>query len=282
MLDGALNIAVKAARQAGQIILRHINRLGSIPVIEKERNDFVSEVDRAAEAEIIKELKRSFPRHAILAEESGQIGQGKFTWVIDPLDGTHNYLRGFPHFSVSIALMENAEPKLGVVFDPLRNELFTASRGRGMQLNERRMRVAERVGLKGALLATGFPFRQRQHLDAHLAMTRALLVEHEAEDIRRTGSAALDLAYVACGRLDGYWEMGLKPWDLAAGWLLVREAGGKLSDFRGGEDFMNSGNVIAGNIKVADAMLAAITPQLTPALRIGAAKPAQNARNRPK
>ena len=263
MLEGALNIAVKTARQAGQVILRHLNRVGSIPVEEKERNDFVSEVDRAAEAEIIRELKRSFPRHAILAEESGQLGKAdKFCWVVDPLDGTHNYLRGFPHYAVSIGLLEHREPKVAVVFDPLRNELFTAIRGRGTQLNERRVRVANRPGLKGALLATGFPFRQRQRLDAHLSMTRALLQEHEAEDLRRTGSAALDLAYVACGRIDGFWEFGLKPWDMAAGWLLVREAGGKLCDMRGGETFMESGNVVAANLKVSDAMVAAIAPHL--------------------
>ena len=266
MLEGALNIAVKTARQAGQVILRHLNRVGSIPVVEKERNDFVSEVDRAAEAEIVKELKRSYPRHAILAEEGGQMGskdkRNQFTWVVDPLDGTHNYLRGFPHYAVSIALMEAGEPKVGVVFDPLRNELFTAVRGRGTQLNERRVRVANRPGLKDALLATGFPFRQRRHLDAHLAMTRALLVEQEAEDLRRTGSAALDLAYVACGRVDGFYEFGLQPWDMAAGWLLVREAGGKLCDMRGGETFMKSGDVVAANIKVSDAMVAAIAPHL--------------------
>ena len=264
MLEGALNIAVKTARQAGQVILRHLNRVGSIPVVEKERNDFVSEVDRAAEAEIVRELKRSFPRHGILAEESGQTGKKteRFCWVVDPLDGTHNYLRGFPHYAVSIGLLEHGEPRVAVVFDPLRNELFTAIKGRGTQLNERRVRVANRPGLKDALLATGFPYRQRKRLDAHLSMVSALLQEHEAADIRRTGSAALDLAYVACGRLDGFWEFGLQPWDLAAGWLLVREAGGKLSDMRGGETFMEKGDVVAANLKVADAMVAAIAPHL--------------------
>ena len=232
MRQGALNIAIKAARAAGAVIIRYLNRVEGLAVVQKEQFDFASEVDRSAEAEIIKEIQRAFPQHAILAEESGAAGSGKHTWVIDPLDGTHNYLRGFPHFAVSIALVENGEPLHGVVYDPIRGELWTASRGAGAFLNDRRIRVSQRTGLGGALLCTGFPFRQRQHLPAHLDMTRALLVE--AEDIRRTGSAALDLAYVASGRLDGYWEMGLKPWDMAAGILLVREAGGRCTDFTGG------------------------------------------------
>lgn len=266
MRNGAINIAIKAARAAGAVIVRHINRLEAMPIIEKDRNDFASEVDRAAEAEIIREIRRVFPGHAILAEESGASGRSRFTWIIDPLDGTHNYLRGFPHYCVSIALVENGEPQHGVILDPVRDELFTASRGGGAFLNDKRMRVATRPGLTDALLITGFPFRQRRHLDAHLAMMRALLVDAEAEDIRRTGSAALDLAYVACGRADGYWEMGLKPWDMAAGALLVRESGGRCVDFRGEGDFMTTGNVIAGNIKVSDALVKAITPHLTPAI----------------
>lgn len=265
MRQGALNIAIKAARAAGAVIIRHLNKVEGLAVVAKEQFDFASEVDRAAEAEIVKEVRRAFPQHAILAEESGAAGSGKHTWVIDPLDGTHNYLRGFPHFAVSIALVENGEPLHGVVYDPIRGELWTASRGAGAFLNDRRIRVGQRPGLHGALLCTGFPFRQRQHLPAHLDMTRALLAE--AEDIRRTGSAALDLAYVACGRLDGYWEMGLKPWDMAAGILLVREAGGRCVDFAGGTDFYRSGHIVAANLKVGDAMVAAIAPHLTPALR---------------
>ena len=260
----AVNVAVRAARTAGQIILRHMNRLEGLAVVEKQHLDFVSEVDRLAETEIIRELKRAFPKHAMLAEESGATGQSKNTWVIDPLDGTHNYLRGFPHFSVSIALLEHGDPIVGVVLDPLRNELFTASKGDGAFLNDRRMRVGKRDGLEGALLATGFPFRQRAHLDAQIGMTRALL--QQAEDIRRTGSAALDIAYVAAGRVDGFYEIGLKPWDMAAGVLLVREAGGKHCDFVGRDGIPESGNLLAGNIKVVDAMIKAIAPELTPAL----------------
>ena len=260
----AVNVAVRAARAAGQIILRHMNRLEGIAVVEKHHLDFASEVDRLAEAEIIRELKRAYPQHAVLAEESGATGSNKSTWVIDPLDGTHNYLRGFPHFSVSIALLEHGDPIIGVVLDPLRNEIFTASKGDGAFLNDRRIRVGKRDGLEGALLATGFPFRQRSHLDAQIGMTRALL--GQAEDIRRTGSAALDIAYVAAGRIDGFYEIGLKPWDMAAGCLLVREAGGKHCDFVGRDGMPESGNLLAGNIKVVDAMVKAIAPELTPAL----------------
>ena len=260
----AVNVAVRAARAAGQIILRHMNRLEGLAVVEKQQLDFASEVDRLAEAEIIRELKRAYPAHAILAEESGAAGKSKSTWVIDPLHGTRNYLRGFPHFSVSIALLEHGDPIVGVVLDPLRGELFTASKGDGAFLNDRRMRVGKREGLAGALLATGFPFRQRAHLDAQIGMTRALLAE--AEDIRRTGSAALDIAYVAAGRIDGFYEIGLKPWDMAAGCLLIREAGGKYCDFVGRDGMPSSGNLLAGNIKVVDAMAKAIAPELTPAL----------------
>jgi myo-inositol-1(or 4)-monophosphatase len=266
MRQGAVNVAIKAARAAGTIIMRHVNRLESLAVVEKQQNDYATEVDKAAEAEVIRELKRAFPRYAILAEESGAQGKSDFTWIIDPLDGTHNYMRGFPHFSVSIALAEKGEIMHGVVYDPVRDELFTASRGGGAFLNDKRIRVAQKNNLQGALLATGFPFRQRRHFDSHLAQTRALLVDAQAEDIRRTGSAALDLAYVAAGRLDGYWEIGLHAWDMAAGALLVREAGGRCLDFRGEGDFFKTGNIVAGNLKVSDEIVKTITPHLTSAL----------------
>jgi myo-inositol-1(or 4)-monophosphatase len=258
MRKGALNIAIKAARTAGQTILRSINRLDSIPVIEKGRFDFASEVDLAAEADIVREIKRAYPEHAILAEESGQSGQSRFTWVIDPLDGTHNYLRGFPHYCVSIALLEQDEPIHGVVYDPLRDELFAASKGSGAVLNDRRLRIGQRQDLNGALLCTGFPFRQPQHKEAHLEMLKSAL--SVAEDVRRTGSAALDLCYVAANRTDGYWEMGLKPWDMAAGALIVREAGGRCCDFRGDAHYMKTGQIVASNVKLCDAMLEWITP----------------------
>jgi myo-inositol-1(or 4)-monophosphatase len=260
----AVNVATRAARAAGQIILRYMNRLDSLDVIEKQRHDYVSEVDRMAEAEIIRELKRAFPRDAMLGEESGQSGDSRNVWVIDPLDGTHNYLRGFPHFCVSIGLVENGEPTLGVVYDPLRDELFTGDKGNGAYLNDRRIRVGKRDGLEGALLVTGFPYRQRRHLDAQIGMTRALLAQ--AEDIRRTGSAALDIAYVAAGRVDGFYEIGLYPWDMAASCVLVREAGGRYCDFTGRDGLPANGNLIAGNVAVVNAMVKTIAPELTPAL----------------
>ena len=259
-----VTIAARAARSAGNVILRYMNRIDGLNIVEKQQLDFVSEVDKLAEAEIIKELRRAYPDHAILAEESGATGKGPLTWVIDPLDGTHNYLRGIPHFSVSIALLEKGVPIHAVVFDPLRDELYTASKGDGAYINDRRMRVSKRENLGGAMIATGFPFRQREHLTAQLDMTRALL--GQAEDIRRSGSAALDLAYVAAGRYDGYFEIGLKPWDMAAGVLLVHEAGGRYCDFAGRDGLPASGNIIVGNLNVAKAMVDAIGQQATPAL----------------
>jgi len=259
-----VTIAARAARSAGNVILRYMNRIDGLNVVEKQQMDFVSEVDKLAEAEIIKELRRSYPDHAILAEESGAIGKSPLTWVIDPLDGTHNYLRGIPHFSVSIALLEKGVPVHAVVYDPLRDELFTASKGDGAYLNDRRMRVSRRDSLGGAMIATGFPYRQREHLNAQLDMTRAIL--GQAEDIRRSGSAALDLAYVAAGRYDGYFEIGLKPWDMAAGVLLVHEAGGRYGDFAGRDGIPASGNLIAGNLNVAKALTDAIGQQATPSL----------------
>src|SRR5690606_1183379 len=231
MQKPVVNVMVKAARAAGNVILRHMGKLDSLNVVEKSRQDYASEVDASAEAEIIRELRRAFPDYGILGEESGAQGRGRSTFVIDPLDGTSNYLRGFPHFCVSIAVVENGEPVHGVVFDPLRNELFTASRGGGALLNDRRIRVGERKDLGGAMLVTGFPPRERPRLGPRLEAVGKLLAS--AEDSRRTGSAALDLAYVACGRADGYFEAGVKSWDIAAGMLLVREAGGRVCDYQG-------------------------------------------------
>jgi len=260
----AVNVAVKAARAAGNIILRYLNRVEQLSVEEKSRHDYVSEVDRLAEAEIIKELRRAYPDHGTLGEESGQKGNPSKVWIIDPLDGTHNYLRGFPHFSVSIGFRDHGDLIYGVVYDPLRDEIFTASKGDGAFLNDRRIRVSKRENLQGAMIATGFPYRQRKHIEAQLSMTRALLTE--AEDIRRTGSAALDLAYVASGRLDGYFEIGLNSWDMAAGVLLVREAGGQTCDFAGRAGMPDSGNIIAGNHFVSAAMSKVIGAEATPAL----------------
>jgi myo-inositol-1(or 4)-monophosphatase len=259
MQKPVVNVMVKAARQAGSVILRHLSKLDSLNVVEKSRQDYASEVDAAAEKEILKELRRAYPEAAFLAEESGAMGKGRQTFVIDPLDGTSNYLRGLPHYCVSIALVENGEPTDGVVYDPLRNDLFTASKGAGAMLNDKKIRIADRKDLVGSLIVTGFPPRERARLTPQLDAIRALMTEYQAEDIRRTGSAALDLAYVACGRADGYFEAGIKPWDIAAGMLLVREAGGRICDFRGrGEKLLDGGQIVAGNLKLCEALQKAI------------------------
>lgn len=257
----ALNIAVRAARQAGIIIARSSDRVDALVIDNKARNDFVSDVDRLAEQEIINTLRKAYPHHAILAEESGaSAGTDEFQWVIDPLDGTTNYLHGFPQYAVSIALLHKGRLDQAVVYNPVSQELFTASRGGGAQLNERRIRVAKRNSLEGALLGTGFPFRQQHLLDMYLATFKAL--HADTAGIRRAGSAALDLAFVAAGRLDGFWEFGLSPWDMAAGALLIQEAGGLVSDMGGGHEFMDSGNIVAGSPKVFKAMLQHIRPHL--------------------
>ncbi len=260
MQKPAVTVMVKAARLAGNVLLRNINKLEALNVVQKGRMDYASEVDADAEKVIVKELKRAYPDYAVFGEEGGVQGgnSGRYTWVIDPLDGTSNYLRGFPHYCVSIALVENGEPTDAVIFDPLRNELFTASRGAGAVFNDRRIRIADRKDLAGAMIHTGFAPRERARASAQLKCVDALLVQ--AEDVRRTGSAALDLAYVACGRADAYFEAGVKAWDIAAGVLLVREAGGRVCDYKGATPprMDNLGpetqQIVAGNIKVSDAL----------------------------
>ncbi|MGL1833838.1 inositol monophosphatase family protein [Rhodocyclaceae bacterium SMB388] len=251
-----LNIAVKAARRAASIINRASTQIDLLPVQTKSPNDFVTEVDRAAEAAIIDVLRDAYPQHGILAEESGQTGEGEYQWIIDPLDGTTNFIHGFPQYAISIALARNGVLEQAVVFDPTRNELFTASKGAGAYLNERRIRVSKRIRLGEALIGTGFPFREFDHMDAYLAMFRDLT--QRTAGIRRPGAAALDLAYVACGRLDGFWEMGLQPWDMAAGVLLIQEAGGLVSDLAGDADFIRSGNIVAGGPKIFGQLLPVI------------------------
>ncbi len=261
-----LNIAVRAARNAGDIIVRHLNRIDQLTVASKDRNDFVSEVDRQAEDEIIAIIRKAYPDHGVLAEESGaHEGRDEFQWIIDPLDGTTNFLHGFPQFAVSIALKHKGRLDQAVVYDPMRQELFTASRGAGALLDNRRIRVSKQTSLGGALLGTGFPYREQQHMDAYLAMFKALAAD--TAGIRRPGSAALDLAYVAAGRFDGFWEIGLKPWDMAAGVLLVREAGGLVGDFSGGHEFLATGNIVAAAPKLFPAMLREIRPFLGEALQ---------------
>ncbi|HXF67451.1 MAG TPA: inositol monophosphatase family protein [Burkholderiales bacterium] len=262
-----LNIAVKAARRAGNIINRAARNLDLVAFKEKAANDFVSEVDREAEHAIIRTLRDAYPDHSILAEESGASGDSDYQWIIDPLDGTTNFMHGFPQYAVAIALKHRGVITQAVVYDPARNDLFTASRGRGAYLNDHRMRVSRRAHLKSSLLGTGFPFRQLEHLDAYLAILREVMTG--SAGVRRAGSAALDLAYVAAGRLDGFWEFGLSPWDIAAGALLVTEAGGLVGDLIGENNYLETGNVVAGNPKVFVQLLRVIAPHLTPALRRG-------------
>ena len=260
-----LNIAVRAARSAGNVIIRNLGKLDSLTVHSKNRNDFVSEVDTQAEQEIIYILRKAFPNHGILAEESGHHDGDDYQWIIDPLDGTTNFLHGFPQFAVSIALRHKGRLEQGVVYDPLRQELFTATRGAGAMLNDRRIRVTNRKELNGALLGTGFPFKSQQHLDTYLDMFRALFPQ--TAGVRRAGSAALDLAYIASGRLDGFWEIGLNIWDMAAGILLIQEAGGLAGDFTGGHDFLSNGNLVAANPKLFAEILKTIRPFVTDELR---------------
>lgn len=257
-----LNIATAAARDAGNIILRNIDKLDRIKIEVKAQNDFVTQVDRKAEEVIIQALQKAYPDHGILGEESGTYNEdSEYKWIIDPLDGTTNYLHGFPQYAVSIGLQYKGRMEVGVVFDPIKNELFTASRGDGAQLNGKRIRVTDQKGIRGSLLGTGFPFKHPQHLDTYLETFKA--VHPQAAGIRRAGSAALDLAYVAAGRLDGFWEIGLNSWDMAAGVLLVREAGGIVTDFSGEGDYLNTGNVVAAASKVYPALYEAIKPHLT-------------------
>lgn len=253
-----LNIAIRAARAGGAVIVRHVDRVDTLTVTEKARNDFVSEVDRMAEDVIVDTILRSYPKHEILAEEGGAGGSSEFQWVIDPLDGTTNFLHGLQHYCVSIALLHRGRLDQAVVFDPITQELFTATRGAGAQLDNKRIRASQRKGLKQALVGTGFPFRELSHLNSYMA-SLAAVIPHTAS-VRRSGSAALDLAYVAAGRLDGFWQSGLEPWDMAAGALLVREAGGIVTDCEGGDNYMASGTIIAAGPKVIPELSALIQP----------------------
>ncbi|MGA2023777.1 MAG: inositol monophosphatase family protein [Steroidobacteraceae bacterium] len=260
-----LNIAVRAARRAGEIIVRSLVRLESLEVTSKGRNDYVSDIDRAAEREIIDIVRKHYPEHAILAEESGRSGVHDTVWIIDPLDGTTNFLHGFPVFAVSIAVEQRGRLEVGVVYDPMRQEVFTAARGAGAHLENRRMRVSKQRTLEGALLATGFPYRQDEpYADNYFAMLRSL--SGIVAGIRRPGSAALDLAYVAAGRVDGFWELGLKAWDTAAGTLLVQEAGGRVGTL-GGAEYQLGANIVAGAPKVYEALIEALAPHVPEALR---------------
>jgi myo-inositol-1(or 4)-monophosphatase len=249
-----LNTAVKAARRAGAIIVRGSNDIERLTIHRKRQNDFVSEVDHAAEAAIIQILKDAYPTHGFHAEESGKDrAKSEYVWCIDPLDGTTNFLHGLPQYCVSIALLHKGAPEQAVIFDPNRNELFTATKGVGAYLNERRIRVSKQEQFKEALVGTGFPFREMDNLDLYVGQLRRLL--QGTAGVRRAGAAALDLAWVACGRMDAFWEMGLSAWDMAAGALLVREAGGLVGDLDGNEGFLDSGRIVASNAKLFSPIL---------------------------
>ncbi|MGQ0383989.1 MAG: inositol monophosphatase family protein [Gammaproteobacteria bacterium] len=260
-----VNIATAAARRAGELIMRSLDRAGTVAASEKSRNDFVSEVDRAAEQAAIATIRKAYPGHGILAEESGRHEGDDYTWVIDPLDGTTNFLHGLPHFAVSVACRHRGRAEAGVILDPVRNELFTAARGGGAQLEGRRLRVSRHNGLDGALIGTGFPFRENKRwMRPYLGMLECVM--DRAAGVRRPGAATLDLAYVAAGRLDGFWEVGLAPWDTAAGNLMIVEAGGLIGTFAGRE-YQDGGNLVAGNPRVYAALIESFAPFLNDELR---------------
>jgi len=247
-----LNVAIKAARAAGALINRASLDLDTLRVGTKQTNDFVTEVDQAAEAAIIETLLGAYPEHGIWAEESGRReGKGKgraYTWIVDPLDGTTNFIHGFPVYCVSIALMVDGRLDQAVIYDPTRNDLFTASKGRGAYLNDRRLRVAKRTQLRDCLLSTGFPFRPGDALATYLRILGDVMPR--VAGVRRPGAAALDLAYVAAGFSDGFFETGLSPWDVAAGALLVTEAGGLIGNFTGEADFLEQKECLAANPRI--------------------------------
>lgn len=266
MREPFINIAIEAARLGGNIITRAMKRMDTVQITEKKPNDFVTEVDQRVEREIINTIRKAYPTHDILAEESGEdVSDSEYLWIIDPLDGTRNFIHGFPHFAISIALVHKNKIEHGVIYDPLRQELFTATRGRGAKLNDRRIRVGQRKLLDECLLGTGFAYR---HAKPDCQVGPKLLEGFipTCGDIRRAGAATLDLAYVACGRLDGFWEHGLKIWDIAAGALIVKEAGGMVTDTDGAETYLKSGNVVAANPAIIKQMLKTMKPALTESL----------------
>ena len=263
--------AVKAARLAGDIINFASRDLGTLKIQTKSYNDFVTEVDRAAEQVIIDTLKDAYPEHGFLGEETGNNNiEADNIWIIDPLDGTTNFLHNFPQYCVSIALQQKGVLTQAVIYDPVRNDLFTATKGRGAFLNDKRIRVASRNKLQECLIATGFPFRDFTHLDTYMAMFKDMV--KKTTGIRRPGSAALDLAYVAAGWTDGFWEIDLSIWDIAAGALLVQEAGGMVGDFEGNENWVESGNIVGGNPKIFSQLLQTLAPHLTDDLKSAASK----------
>lgn len=247
MMHPMLNIAIQAARQASKIMLRALDQMDKIEITEKSSNDFVTQVDRVSEEIIIQHIQKAYPHHAILAEESGHLTtkDDEYCWVIDPLDGTRNFMQGYPQFSISIALLKRNVVELGLVYDPIRQELFTATRGQGAYFNSRRMRISANKKLSSTLIGTGFPYKNKDSIKTYLNTFEKVFTH--CGDIRRAGSAALDLAYVACGRLDGFWESNLQIWDIAAGSLMIKESGGIVTDLQNGDTYLTTGNILAGN-----------------------------------
>lgn len=262
-----LNIAVRAARKAGNLIAKSYETPDAVEASQKGSNDFVTNIDKEAERLIIEVIRKSYPKHTIITEEAGELaGEDQdVQWVIDPLDGTTNFIKRLPHFSVSIAVRIKGRTEVAVVYDPMRNELFSAVRGQGAQLNGYRLRGSNARDLDGTILATGFPFKQKQYATTYINIIGKLFTQ--CADFRRTGSAALDLAYVAAGRVDGFFEIGLKPWDFAAGELLARESGSLVCDFTGGHNYLLTGNIVAGNPRVVRSMLALMRDELSEALK---------------
>lgn len=248
-----LKIATRAARAAGNTITRAFSRIETIKTFAKGTNDFVTETDRLVELEIIQLIHSLYPEHGILGEEGGEIKGREYIWIIDPIDGTKNFIHGFPHFAVSIAVQCKGRIEHGVIYDPVKQELFSATRGSGAFLNDHRIRASTQRQILTSLIGTGFPSHHPELFNHYFETFKN--VSLAGANVRRTGSAALDLAYVAAGRLDGFWEFGLKPWDIAAGALLVREAGGIISDVNGEETFLETGNVVAGTPKVLKGLL---------------------------
>ncbi|MDJ0814263.1 MAG: inositol monophosphatase family protein [Woeseiaceae bacterium] len=260
-MHALLNVAVMAARRAGNVLVRKMVNLEKLNVEKKGHNDYVSDADRAAEETVIDCIHKHYPDHAILAEESGVQGESDTVWIIDPLDGTTNFLHGFPIFCVSVGVQVNGRMEHAAVYDPLRQELFTASRGEGAQLDGRRIRVSGQTHLDRALIGTGFPFRQaNQEIRPYLDMLGKVV--RNTSGVRRPGAAALDLCYVAAGRLDGFWETGLAPWDLAAGSLIIREAGGIVSGLDGSEKFMETGHILCGTPKIYAGLAKLCAPEI--------------------
>lgn len=261
-----LNIAVRAARQAGNLIARNIGQQDNFEITTKNKDDLVTSIDKQCEKVIVDTLMKSYRDHSFLTEEAGLLGNpdSEYQWVIDPIDGTTNFVQGISHCAVSIALRHNGKTEIGVVFDPVLNEMFTASRGEGAYLNSRRIRVSNRDSLDGAIIGTAFPTRYRDRMSAYLVLFSRLI--SNCADVRRMGSASLDLCYVACGRFDGYLEQGLKAWDFAAGELILREAGGITTDFAGEEDYVKSGNLVSGNPAMLRCLLKVCEAQTLPAI----------------